>query len=168
VDVWADGPAGIGVLIAATLSATGMVVAARPRLPALVFLATGLLPVSFVVVRASPVLLGLDLIAGIGLFALAVLARPVTRLLLARGRILPAVPRALFISLSVGLGFALLLGSADAVFADLLRSPFERVVLPDLSRHVLIVRSRAPESRQLSRRSASTIRASITRWDRHA
>jgi hypothetical protein len=71
--------------------------------------------------------------------ALGVLATPVRRLRPAGGRLLPVVSRALLFSLPVGLGFALLLGSADAVFADLLRSPFERVPLPGLPRHLVVV-----------------------------
>ena len=38
-----------------------------------------------------------------------------------------------------GLLFAVLLGSADAVFADLLRTPFEKLPLIDLPRHVIVV-----------------------------
>jgi hypothetical protein len=49
------------------------------------------------------------------------------------------VSRAIVVSLPVGIAFALLLGSADAVFADLLRSPFERVPFPDLPGHFLVV-----------------------------
>src|SRR5688500_14331483 len=71
VDLWADGPPGIGVLVAAGLAAVGLVVVARRRAEALVFLGAGLASVSFVVFRASPVLLSLDLAAGLGLYALA-------------------------------------------------------------------------------------------------
>jgi hypothetical protein len=172
VDVWMDGPPGIGVLLAALVAAVGLIVAVRPRAEALVFLGAGLVSVTFVVVRASPVLVSLDVVAGIGLFALAgafaregvpvrtglrsyiargfawagsvrpaltVVAGPFARLLPAGGRIVPVVPRALIVSLPVGLAFALLLGSADAVFADLLRSPFERLPFPELPRHLLVV-----------------------------
>jgi hypothetical protein len=172
VDVWADGPAGAGVLIAAAVAAGGLVLTTRPAAAALVFLAAGTVSVCFVVVRASPVLAAIDVASGMCLFALAgafaregdplrtglrayaarglgwvasvrpalgVLASPVTRLRPTGARLLPAVPRALLVSLPVGLVFALLLGSADAVFADLLRSPFERVPFPELPRHLLIV-----------------------------
>lgn len=172
IDAWADGPAGIGVLIAAAVAGSGLVMTARPSPGSLVFLAAAMVSVSFVAVRASPVLIGLDVASGIGLFALAaafaregdpvktglrsylarslawaasvrpalaVLATPVSRLRPAGGRLLPVVPRALLVSLPVGVVFALLLGSADAVFADLLRSPFERVPFPDLPRHLLVV-----------------------------
>ena len=172
VDAWADGPAGIGVLIAAAVAAGGFVLTARPSRASLTFLAAAMVSVSFVVVRASPVLIGLDVASGIGLFALAaafaregdpvrtglrsyvarslawvasvrpalaVIATPMTGLRPAGGRLLPVVSRALLISLPVGLVFALLLGSADAVFAELLRSPFERVPFPDLPRHLVVV-----------------------------
>jgi hypothetical protein len=172
VDAWADGPAGIGVLIAAAVAAGGFVLTARPSRGSLTFLAAAMVSVSFVVVRASPVLIGLDVTSAIGLFALAaafaregdpvrtglrsyvarslawmasvrpalaVIATPMTGLRPAGGRLLPVVSRALLISLPVGLMFALLLGSADAVFADLLRSPFERVPFPDLPRHLVVV-----------------------------
>lgn len=172
IDAWVDGPAGIGVLIAAAVAAAGLVLAARPLPGSLVFLAAAMVSVSFVVVRASPLLIGLDVASGIGLFALAaafaregdpvstglrsyvarslawvasvrpalaVLATPITRLRPAGGRLLPVVPRALLLSVPVGVVFALLLGSADAVFADLLRSPFERVPFPDLPRHLVVV-----------------------------
>ena len=172
VDAWADGPAGIGVLIAAAVAAGGLVLTARPSWGSLTFLAAAMVSVSFAVLRASPVLIGLDVASGIGLFALAaafaregdpvrtglrsyvarslawvasvrpalaVLATPMTGLRPAGGRLLPVVSRALLISLPVGLVFVLLLGSADAVFADLLRSPFERVPFPDLPRHLVLV-----------------------------
>ena len=172
IDGWADGPAGIGALVGAAVAACGLVLTARPSPGSLVFLGAGMVSVSFVVVRASPVLIGLDVASGIGLFALAaafaregelvrtglrsyvarslawvasvrpalaVLATPITRLRPAGGRLLPVVPRALLVSLPVGVVFALLLGSADAVFADLLRSPFERVPFPDLPRHLVVV-----------------------------
>jgi hypothetical protein len=165
VDVWVvDGPPGIGALVAAILAAIGLVFAARPRAEALVFLGAGLVSVSFVVVRASPVLQSIDLAAGAfaregdpvrtGLRAyvarsfawvasirpaIAVLARPFARVVPAGGRVLPVVPRAIAVSLPVGLAFALLLGSADAVFAELIRSPFEEVPFPELPRHLLVV-----------------------------
>jgi hypothetical protein len=172
LDVWADGPAGAGVLIAAVVAAGGLVLTTRPVAAARVFLAAGMVSVSFVMVRASPVLAGIDVASGMCLFALAgafardgdplrtglrayaarglgwvasvspalgVLASPVTRLCPTGARLLPAAPRALLVSLSVGLVFALLLGSADAVFADLLRSPFERVPFSELPRHLLTV-----------------------------
>ena len=53
--------------------------------------------------------------------------------------LLGPVASALFISLPVGFVFALLLGSADAVFADLLRSPFEHVPFPRSARALLVV-----------------------------
>ena len=71
--------------------------------------------------------------------ALGVVTSPVTRLRPVGGRLLPVVPRALLFSVPVGVAFALLLASADAVFAQLLRSPFERVPFPDLPRHLAVV-----------------------------
>ena len=71
--------------------------------------------------------------------ALGVVASPVTWLRPVGGRLLPVVPRALLFSVPVGVAFALLLASADAVFAQLLRSPFERVPFPDLPRHLAVV-----------------------------
>lgn len=172
IDIWADGPAGAGVFIAAAVAAGGLVLATRPATAAVAFLAAGTVSVGFVVVRASPVLAGIDVASGMSFFALAaafaregdplrtglrayatrglgwiasvrpalgVLAAPVARLRPADTRLLPAVPRIFLVSLPVGLVFALLLGSADAVFADLLRSPFERVPFPELPRHLLIV-----------------------------
>jgi hypothetical protein len=172
IDVWADGPPGAGVLIAAAVAAGGLVLATRPAAAAIAFLAAGTVSVSFVIVRASPVLAAIDVASGMSLFALAaafarggdplrtglrayaarglgwvasvrpalaVLASPVTRLRPAGTRLLPAVPRALLFTLPVGLVFALLLGSADAVFADLLRSPLERVPFSELPRHLVIV-----------------------------
>ena len=191
VDVWMDGPPGIGVLVAAVVAAVGLVMAARPRAEALVFLGAGLVSVSFVVARASPVLVSLDLVAGLGLYALAgafaregapvraglrsyvargfawvtsvrpalgIVATPLTGLLPAGGRIFPVVPRALIVSLPVGLAFALLLGSADAVFADLLRSPFERVPFPELPRHLLIVGAAAMAFVVIAVRAAVPVR----------
>jgi len=160
------------VLVAAAVAGVGLVLIARPEPASLVFLTAGVACVSFAVFRASPVLVGMDLASGVGLFALAgafaregvpmrtglrsyvaramawtasvrpalaVLATPVRRLRPVRGRILPVVPRALMLSLPVGLAFALLLASADAVFAHLLRSPFERVPFPELPRHLAVV-----------------------------
>src|SRR3990170_1444101 len=66
VDVWTEGPPGLGIVLAATLAAVGLILAARPRPRAIMFLAAGLVLVSFVVVRDSPVLAGLDVLAAIG------------------------------------------------------------------------------------------------------
>jgi hypothetical protein len=66
------------------------------------------------------------------------LLRPFAVLLPGERRAL-AVPRALVIALPVGLAFALLPGSTDAVFAKLLRVPFERVPFGDLPRQLVIV-----------------------------
>ena len=171
VDVWTEGPPGIGVLLAATLAALGLIFTTRPRAQALAFLATGLLLVSFVVVRDSPVLVGLDVLAAVGMFALAgafaregepfrvglrayaaramawtasipaaaaVPLRPFAGLFPGRrGRWV--LPRAMLIALPAGLAFALLLGSADAVFAELLRAPFERLSLGELPEHAIVV-----------------------------
>jgi hypothetical protein len=71
VDVLTDGPPGLGFLLAATMVALGVALVARPKLQAIAFLVAGLALVSFTVVRASPVLAGLDLVTGVGLFALA-------------------------------------------------------------------------------------------------
>jgi hypothetical protein len=71
VDVSTDGPPGIGSLLAAAMAALGVAVVARPKPQAIAFLVAGSVMVSFTVVRASPVLAGLDLITGVGLFALA-------------------------------------------------------------------------------------------------
>jgi hypothetical protein len=171
VDLWADGPPGIGAVTAAVVASVGMISAARPRTSSFLFLTAGLVLVSFLVVRASPVLAGLDLVAGAGLFSLAgafaregdpvrtglrayvartfawaasvrpafaILARPFERVVPVSGGG-PSAWRAIAVSVPVGLAFALLLGSADAVFADLLLSPFEEVPLPELPRHILVV-----------------------------
>ncbi len=191
VDVWADGPAGAGALIATAVAAGGLVLTTRPSTAGLVFLAAGTVSVSFVMVRASPVLAGIDVASGMCLFALAgafaregdplrtglrayaacglgwvasvrpalgVLTSPVTRLRPAGARLLPAVPRALLVCVPVGLVFALLLGSADAVFADLLRSPFEHVPFPDLPRHLLIVGIAGSASVLITVRAATPLR----------
>ena len=71
VDVSTDGPPGIGFFLAATMSSLGVAVVARPKPQAIAFLVAGSAMVSFTVVRASPVLAGLDLLTGVGLFALA-------------------------------------------------------------------------------------------------
>lgn len=171
VDVWTDGPPGLGALLAAALAGLGLVVEARPRPAALAFLVAGLTLATFAVVRASPVLAGLDLLSAAGLFALAgafaregeplrtglrayaaralawTVSMPTAGAMLLRPFAVPlpgerrglAVPRALLIALPVGLAFALLLGSADAVFAELLRAPFEQVPFGDLPRHVVVV-----------------------------
>ncbi len=126
---------------------------------------------SFAVIRDSPVLLGLDVLTAIGLFALAaafaregdpfragirayvarafawtasipaaggLALRPLARLFPGRSRPL-VLPRALLIALPAGLAFALLLGSADAVFARLLSAPFEHVSFGDLPEHVVVI-----------------------------
>lgn len=167
VDLWTQGPPGLGLFFAATLATLGLIVTTRPRLPSLVFLAAGLLLVSFVVLRDSPVLQGLDVLSAIGLFALAgafaregdplraglrayaaralawTVSIPAAAGLVVRplsGRRRPLVlPRALLIALPVGLAFALLLSSADAVFARLLSAPFEHVPFGDLPEHLVVV-----------------------------
>ena len=171
VDLWIEGPPGLGILLAATVAALGLILTARPRAQALAFLAAGLLLMSFVVVRDSPVLVGLDVLTAFGLFALAggfaregdpfraglrayaaramawtasipaaapIMLRPFAGLLRGRRRTV-VLARALLIALPAGLAFALLLGSADAVFAELLRAPFGQVSLGDLPRHVIVV-----------------------------
>ncbi len=170
-DLLLDGPPGVGLPAVAGVAALGLLALTRPRAPAVLFLAVGSLLVSFAVVRASPVLVGLDVSTAVGLFALAgAFARegeplraglrtyavrgvawiasvpdsvvlflpPVTRLLPSKGR-LPRVPRPLLIALPAGLTFALLFASADAVFADLLRTPFEHLPVRELPRHAAIV-----------------------------
>ncbi|MGI8615270.1 MAG: DUF4153 domain-containing protein [Actinomycetota bacterium] len=171
VDLWIEGPPGLGILLAATLAALGLIFTARPRARSLAFLAAGLLLMSFVVIRDSPVLVGLDLLTAVGLFALAgafaregdplraglcayaaravawtasipaaasVMLRPFAGLLRGRRRT-RVFARALLIALPAGLAFALLLGSADAVFAELLGAPFEQVRLGELPRHAIVV-----------------------------
>ena len=71
VDIWTDGPPGIGYLLAATIAAIGVALVARPRPRSLALLVAGLVLVSFAVVRASPVLGVLNLLTSVGLFALA-------------------------------------------------------------------------------------------------
>ena len=171
VDVWSQGPPGLGMFLAATLAAIGLLLTTRPKAPSLVFLAAGLVLMSFVVIRDSPVLLGLDVLTANGLFALAgafaregdplragvrayaaralswvvsvpaaagLALRPLAGLVPGRRRSL-VLPRALLIALPVGFAFALLLGSADAVFARLLQAPFEHVPFGDLPEHVVVV-----------------------------
>jgi hypothetical protein len=190
VDAWADGPPGLGVLLAASLAGLGLVWVARPRPQAVAFLAAGLILAAFVVVRASPVLVGLDLLAATGLFALAgafaregdplraglraysaravawaafiptgaaLLLRPFSRLLPRDQRSL-AAPRAVLIALPVGLAFALLLGSADAVFAQLLRAPFEGLPWDDLLGHVVVIAAATLAFATLAARSTVPIR----------
>lgn len=171
VDLWIEGPPGLGILLAAAMAALGLILTARPRAQSLAFLAAGVLLMSFVVIRDSPVLVGLDVLTASGLFALAggfaregnpfragmrayaaravawtasipaaaaVMLRPFAGLLRGRRRTL-VFARALLIALPAGLAFALLLGSADAVFAELLGAPFEQVRLGDLPRHAIVV-----------------------------
>ncbi|HUF59970.1 MAG TPA: DUF4173 domain-containing protein [Actinomycetota bacterium] len=171
VDLWIEGPPGLGILLAAAMAALGLIMTARPRAQSLAFLAAGVLLVSFVVIRDSPVLVGLDVLTASGLFALAggfaregdpfragmrayaaravaltasipaaaaVMLRPFAGLLRGRRRTL-VFARALLIALPAGLAFAPLLGSADAVFAELLGAPFEQVRLGDLPRHAIVV-----------------------------
>lgn len=171
VDLWIEGPPGLGILVAATVAALGLIMTAWPRAQSLAFLAAGVLLMSFVVIRDSPVLVGLDVLTASGLFALAggfaregdpfragmrayaaravawtasipaaaaVMLRPFAGLLRGRRRTL-VFARALLIALPAGLAFALLLGSADAVFAELLGAPFEQVRLGDLPRHAIVV-----------------------------
>jgi len=171
VDLWIEGPPGLGILLAAAMAALGLILTAKPRAESLAFLAAGVLLMSFVVIRDSPVLVGLDVLTASGLFALAggfaregspfragmrayaaravawtasipaaaaVVLRPFAGLLRGRRRTL-VFARALLIALPAGLAFALLLGSADAVFAELLGAPFEQVRLGDLPRHAIVV-----------------------------
>ena len=171
VDLWIEGPPGLGILLAAAMAALGLILTAKPRAQSLAFLAAGVLLMSFVVIRDSPVLVGLDVLTASGLFALAsgfaregnpfragmrayaaravawtasipaaaaVMLRPFAGLLRGRRRTL-VFARALLIALPAGLAFALLLGSADAVFAELLGAPFEQVRLGDLPRHAIVV-----------------------------
>jgi hypothetical protein len=171
VDLWIEGPPGLGILLAAAMAALGLILTAKPRAQSLAFLAAGVLLMSFVVIRDSPVLVGLDVLTASGLFALAggfaregnpfragmrayaaravawtasipaaaaVVLRPFAGLLRGRRRTL-VFARALLIALPAGLAFALLLGSADAVFAELLGAPFEQVRLGDLPRHAIVV-----------------------------
>ena len=190
VDIWTGGPPGIGYLLAATLAASGMGFVARPRPQALAFLVAGLALVSFTVVRASPVLAGLDLLTGVGLFALAgafaregnllqtgvrayaartlgwtrsihtaaaFLVRPLAGLLPGRRRPL-VVARALLIALPVGLAFAFLLASADAVFAKLLSAPLEQLPFGELPRHMVVVAAAGAAFSTLALRSSVPIR----------
>ncbi|HEX6398961.1 MAG TPA: DUF4153 domain-containing protein, partial [Actinomycetota bacterium] len=155
VDLLADGPPGLGAAAAAGVAALGLVVVGRPRPVALAFLAAGVSLMGWTVVRASPVLALLDVVAAMGLFALgaafaregdpartalhgyaaratawvttvprgiAWLVAPFARLVPGRGRSM-AIPRAVAIALPVGLLFVLLLSSADAVFAEIVRTP---------------------------------------------
>ena len=191
VDVWTDGPPGIGLLLAATVAGLGIAVVARPRPRSLAFMVAGLAMVSFTVVRASPVLHALDLPTGIGLFALAgafaregdplrtgvrayaaralawtgsipatgqMLLRPFAGLLARRGPRPLVVPRALLIALPVGLAFAFLLGSADAVFAKLLRAPFEQLPFGELPRHTVVVAAAGVAFTTLALRASAPIR----------
>jgi len=171
-DVLADGPAGLGVMLAALAIAAGLGVSTSPRPTSVAFLVTGVVFASFAVLRASPLLVGLDLAASACAFAMAgAFAREgdplrtglrayLTRLLTWLAAVLPAlrflvgplrrlwptgrprswaIPRAVALSLTVGLAFVLLLGSADAVFAELLRAPLRGVPFDRLPRHVVVV-----------------------------
>ena len=71
MDVLTDGPPGVGFLLTTSVAAVGVAIVARPKPKAIAFLVTGVASVSFTVVRASPVLAVLDLLCGVGLFALA-------------------------------------------------------------------------------------------------
>jgi hypothetical protein len=190
VDVLTDGPPGLGFLLAATMAALGVALVARPKLQAIAFLVAGLALVSFTVVRASPVLAGLDLVTGVGLFALAgafaregnllrtgvrayvaralawtgsipaaaaFLLRPLSTLIPGRRRPL-VVARALLIAFPVGLAFAFLLASADAVFATLLRAPFEQLPFGELPRHIVVVAAAGAAFSTLVLRSSTPIR----------
>jgi hypothetical protein len=184
-----DGPPGVGFLLTSAVAALGLAVVARPRPRAIAFLAAGVASVSFAVVRASPVLAVLDVLCGIGLFALAgafaregdvartgarayiarafgwtasipaagaFLLRPLARLV--PGRRPLVLPRALLIALPVGLAFAVLFASADAVFAELLRTPFEQGRLGEIPRHILVVAAGAAGFSTLALRSSIPIR----------
>jgi hypothetical protein len=189
VDASTDGPPGLGFLLAATMAALGVALVARPKLQAIAFLVAGLALVSFTVVRASPVLAGLDLVTGVGLFALAgafaregnllqtgvraymaralawrgsistaaaFVFRPLSTLIPGRRRPL-VVARALLIALPVGLAFAFLLASADAVFATLLRAPFEQLPFGELPRHIVVVAAAGAAFSTLVLRSSAPI-----------
>lgn len=165
-----DGPPGVGVLLTSTVAALGVAIVTRPRPQAIAFLVAGVASVSFTVVRASPVLAVLDVLCGVGLFALAgafaregdvartglrayiarafgwmasipaaggFLLRPLARLV--PGRRPLVLPRALLIALPIGVAFAVLFASADAVFAELLRTPFEQFRFGDVPRHIVVV-----------------------------
>src|SRR5947207_10248689 len=60
VDSVMDGPPGSAVVLAAATATLGMIVLCRPRVDAIAFFAAGLAIISFVLVRASPILTGLD------------------------------------------------------------------------------------------------------------
>jgi hypothetical protein len=189
VDVSTDRPPGVGFLLAAAMAALGVAVVARPKPQAMAFLVAGSAMVSFTVVRASPVLAGLDLLSGVGLFALAgafaregdllrtgvrayaarafgwtrsipvaaaFLLRPLARLP-GRRRLL-LVPRALLIALPVGLVFTFLFASADAVFAKLLKTPFEQLSFGELPRHIGVVAVAGAAFSTLAIRSSVPIR----------
>ena len=166
VDRASDGPPGAGMVLAATAAAISLASLTHPGAAGSIFLLAGVAVASFAVVRASPVLLAIDLLTTLGLLGLAAgfarggeTLRAGVRTYAVRGAAwiptaLPAVamlvrplrraasrrvPRAVLITLPVGLLFTVLLGSADAVFADLLRTPFESLPLTDLPRHVIVV-----------------------------
>ena len=190
VDQVTDGPPGIGILLTSTVAAVGVAIVARPRPQAIAFLVAGVASVSFTVVRASPVLAVLDLLCGVGLFALAAafaregvvartgvrayvarafgwaaaipaavvsLLRPLAKLLPGRRRPL-VVPRALLIAFPVGIAFAVLFASADPVFAKLVGTPFERLSLGEIPRHVVVVAFGAVAFSTLAIRSSVPIR----------
>jgi hypothetical protein len=168
VDRASDGPPGAGVVVAATATAISLASLTHPGTAGSLFLLAGVAVSSFAIVRASSVLIAIDLLTTLGLLGLAAgfarggeLLRAGVRTYAVRGTAwistaLPAaamllrplvpgpgrsrrVPRAVLITFPVGLLFAVLLGSADAVFADLLRTPFENLPLTDLPRHVIVV-----------------------------
>jgi Domain of unknown function (DUF4173) len=169
VDLASDGPAGAGVVIAASAVAVSLARLTHPRAAVWVFLLPGVALSSFAVVRASPVLIAIDVVATFGLFGLAggfarggeplrsgvrtyairsvawvATSLPAVTVLVrslapGSGGSRRLLPRAVLITLPVGLIFAMLLGSADAVFADLVRSPFEELPLADAPRHVAAV-----------------------------
>jgi hypothetical protein len=183
-----DGPPGIGFLLTSTVAAIGVAIVTRPRRQAIAFLVAGVASVSFTVVRASPLLAVLDVLCGIGSFALAgafaregdvartgvrayiarafgwtasipaagaFLLRPLARLV--PGRRPLVLPRALLIALPVGFAFVLLFASADAVFAELLRTPFEQFHLGEVPRHIVVVAAGAAGFSTLALRSSVPI-----------
>jgi hypothetical protein len=71
VDAALDGPPGIGFLLVALAAAAGLVTMARPRREAIPFLGAGFVLMSFAVVRASPLVVAIDTLGALCLFAVA-------------------------------------------------------------------------------------------------
>lgn len=66
-DLVIDGPAGIGVAALIAMTATGLVVLARPRLPGVIFAVEAVIVGAFVAIRASAPLAALDIAVAAGL-----------------------------------------------------------------------------------------------------